>query len=110
MLEWNVYTSDFNQRRIVVHNIFNHYRFWEDCIKNKKKNKNNKEEFVKQLRTDLQYFYWSKSEWEIILQQWPPSDNFNDEKIDVFDQVYLNWDKFVDYVWNNLKEIKKEKE
>lgn len=108
MLTWNVYYENFNTRRIETHNVFNHYRFWEDCIKNVKKNKDNKEAFEKQLKQDLQYYYWSKSEWEIILSAWPSRKDFDEEKIDVFDQIYLNWDKFADYVWENRSNIKKE--
>ena len=52
------------------------------------------------------YYFWSKCEWEIILSDWPPSDTFCKEKIDVFDQVMLNWDIFVDYIWNNRQYIK----
>ena len=108
MLTWNVYYENFNARRIETHNVFNHYRFWEDCIKNVKKNKDDREAFEEQLKQDLQYYYWSKTEWEIILSAWPPRKEFDEEKIDVFDQIYLNWDKFVDYVWENRKDIKKE--
>lgn len=104
VLTWNVYYENFNGKRIEIHNIFNHYRFWEDCIKNVKKNKDNRKNFEEQLKKDLQYYYWSKSEWEIILTSW--QKNFNEEKIDVFEQVKLNWDKFADYVWANRKELK----
>lgn len=104
MLIWNVYYENFNARRIEVYNVFSHYRFWEDCIKNAKKNKDNRENFEEQLKKDLQYYYWSKSEWEIILTSW--QKNFNEEKIDVFEQVMLNWNRFAEYVWANRKELK----
>lgn len=106
MLEWNVYISNFNQRSIEVHNIFNHHRFWEDCIKNKKKNKNNKEEFVKQLRADLQYYYWGKSEWEVTIHHWPDSDRMKNKKVDVYQQVRMNWDIFIDYLWEHRGELR----
>lgn len=51
------------------------------------------------------YYFWSKCEWEIIISGWPPRDDFNDAKIDVYDQVKLNWDKFVDYTWDHRKEL-----
>jgi len=106
VLEWNVYIGNFNQRSIEVYNIFNHYRFWEDCIKNKKKNKNNKEEFVKQLNTDLQYYYWCKCEWEVTIHHFPENKRMKDKKIDVYQQVRMNWDRFIDYLWNNKEELK----
>ena len=108
MLTWNVYYEDFNRKNIKTFNIFEHYSFWEDCIKNKRKNKNDKDSFVKQLRQDLMYYFWSRSEWEIILTSWPERKDFKEKKIDVCDQIELNWDRFVDYVWNNIKDIKKE--
>ena len=105
MLTWNVYVGDFNAREIRTHNVFNHYSFYEDCCKNKRKNKNDREAFEEQLRRDLMYYYWSKSEWEIILSHWPPRKDAREEKVDVYDQVRLNWDQFVDYVWENRSKL-----
>ena len=109
MLEWNVYIGDFNAREIHTYNVFGHYSFLEDCVRNKKKNKDDKEAFAEQLRRDLMYYYWSKCEWEIVLQHWPQHENFNDMKIDVYDQIWINWGRFVDYVWENRKELKSQK-
>lgn len=104
---WNVYVSDINGRRIVVHNVFDHGRLIDFCRRNYKKNKDDRNEFCEQLRRDLMYCYWSKCEWEIILQSWPPRDDFQDEKIDVWYQVRLNWDRFCEYVWDNRDEFKR---
>ena len=105
LMIWNVYIGSFNKNRIETWNVFDHWRFEEDCQKNYKKNGENREAFEEQLRRDLQYYYWSKCEWEIILDHWPHFDQFKEEKIDVFDQVTLNWGVFADYVWNNRKEF-----
>lgn len=128
-LEWNVYISDFNSKKIKTYNIFNHGSFAED-VKKLCKEDITKEEFSEKLRKCVQYRYWSKAEWEIILTSWPPYidekelDRLNTEheeyktkwghspyaldvrptvgeKIDVYDQVMLNWSAFIDYVWNN---------
>lgn len=107
MLEWYVYVGDFNGRRIETHNVFDHIRFMEDCKKNARKNYADKDAFLETLRRDLMYYYWSKCEWEIILQSWPPSDRFNDEKIDVYDQIRLNWGIFSEYVWSHVGELKR---
>lgn len=45
------------------------------------------------------YYFWSKCEWEIILSDFPPSDRFKKKKVDVYEQVMLNWDKFINYLW-----------
>ena len=99
-LVWNVYTENFNERRIEIDNIFDHSGFYDDCVKAAKKYKE-KDTFAEEVRRSLMYYFWSKCEWEIVLTAWPPRDDFNDEKIDVYDQVRLNWDAFIDYLWDN---------
>lgn len=107
MLVWNTYCGNFNSGEIEVHNVFDHWRFLEDCRKNAKKNGEDKDAFAEQLKRDLMYYYWSKCEWEVIIDHWPPSERFRSEKIDVYDQVLLNWDLFVEYVWQHVGELKK---
>lgn len=106
MIEWNVYNENFNQREMEMFNIFNHSGFYADCVKNVKKNKN-KDDFIKRLDLDLKYYFWSRCEYEIVLTAWiDPKNNFKQEKIDVYDQVRLNWDVFTDYVWRHKDELK----
>lgn len=110
MLKWCVLIGDWNSGKIEEFNIFHHYSFLESCKENYKKNKYNREAFEKELRSDLMYYYWSKTEWEVIVSHWPPTNNdrFKEAKIDVYRQVILNWNIFCDYVWNNSKELMKE--
>ena len=103
---WNVIYGDFNARRIRTYNVFDHYGFVVSCQKNAKKNKDNKEAFAEDLKRDLMYYFWSKCEWEVIVSQWPPKDDGRDAKIDVYDQIKMNWDRFLDYTWEHRKEIK----
>ena len=79
--------------------------------------------------------YWSRCEYETVITSWPPHvdgkeiDRLNKErtehiekwgnfyctdvrlsvgeKIDVYSQVKLNWQHFINYLWNNRKLIKK---
>lgn len=106
MLEWYVYLADINKKEIIKYNVFKHYSFYEDLKINIKNNKN-KKDFIDRLRKDSMYYFWAKSEYEIILGSWPEWDKFKKEKIDVYSQLMLNWDKFVDYIWENRKEILK---
>lgn len=106
MLEWNVYVSNFNAKTIETHNIFRHGGFVEDCQKAYKKHKDDQDAFLEEVRRSLMYYYWSKSEWEVIIDHWPHRDNARAEKVDVFDQVMLNWPIFSEYVWNNRDEFK----
>lgn len=133
-LEYYVYRHDFNGKSIERFNVFDHGRFFEDVKKNLKKY-NVKEEFAEELRKDLAYYYWSKAEHEVVITSWVPHitmseldrinaereetlKNYNREpyrlyvnpdvgkKIDVYEQVRLNWDLFVDYVWSHKRSKK----
>lgn len=105
MLEWYVYVSNFNAKRIETYNVFNHAGFTDDLRKNAKKNSENREAFEEQLRRSLMYWYWSKCEWEIMLSEWPHREDSKDMKVDVFSQIWLNKQRFCDYVWENRKEL-----
>lgn len=126
-MTWNVYVRDSNYREIKVFNIFDHSSFRESVIKLKKK-KFPKEVFEEMLKRELMYYFWSKYEYEVVVTSFPPYidkkelDRLNSEyeeyntkwghyplridvrpeigiKIDIYNQVLLNWDVFVDYVW-----------
>ena len=93
--------------------------------------------FEDSVKRSLMYFYWSKFEWEIVLTSFPPYidseeldrlvkerderlkkyENFYREctnlecykKVDVYSQINLNWNQFINYLWENRKLIKKVK-
>ena len=75
-LVWNVYVSNFNGKKIELHNIFEHRGFWEEICKLKKqylkKNNFQFEEFIEKVKNNLLYYYWAKFEWETIITTWPP--------------------------------------
>lgn len=81
----------------------------------------------------MMYHYWSRSEWEVILTSWPTHMRLDElsklnneaevhqknygrepyslvvnlstkEKIDVYDQITMNWNIFIDYLWRNLND------
>ena len=135
-LEWNVFVEDWNRKEIKTFNIFQHGRFYED-VKKALKKIDNKEEFAEELRKSLAWCYWSKCEWETVITSFPARitkeelDRLNEEfksdtekyghepyslwisptvgkKVDIYEQVRLNWDIFVDYIWSHKKEKKNE--
>lgn len=116
MLKWYAYYESWNDREIKPFNIFDHSGVMEDLRKAAKKVHiredipEEKEEFLKALKRSLMYYYWSKCEWEIILSAWINSDRVKEVKIDVYDQIMLNWDIFAEYVWANRRELKRKKE
>lgn len=109
-MQWNVYRGNFNSRKIETYNIFTYISFLGDCVKNAEKNRNDREAFMDTLRKDLMYYFWSKCEWEVIISHWPPSDHLQDEKVDVYSQVMMNWDIFSTYVWLHRDQLKEDYE
>ena len=110
MINWTVYIENINAKnRIAKHNVFDHGGFFEDCKKNYKKNRNNKDAFLDQLRRNLSYRYRFKSEWEVVVKPKYSQCERNEIKIDVYQQVRMNWERFCEYVWANKEEFKEEK-
>lgn len=107
MMQYNVFMEDFNGKKIVVFNIFSHGRFREDCRKNAKKYKDDREKFLEEVRRDLKYYFWSKAEYEVVLTTLinSPHHPFKEEKIDIYDQVMLNWEVFSNYIWEHRTEL-----
>ena len=104
-MKWNVYYHDINRSKMTTFNIFNHYGFCR-AAKEAVKKYRKKDEFIEQLKRELMYFFWSKSEYEIIIIPWVGGDREKEaEKIDIYEQVMMNYDIFSEYVWKNRKEL-----
>lgn len=99
-MEWNVFYHDVNKKQIVTFNIFNHYSF-NKSVEKRLKECDDKEEFANGLKSDLMYYFWSKCEYEVIISPWVGSKDTKDIKIDIYRQVMMNWDIFLEYVWNS---------
>ena len=124
---WNVFREDFNRRAIVKYNIFDHGGFAQD-VKKLLTEDISKDEFTEQLNRSLRYWFWCKSEHEVVLCSWPvyinkaELDRLNTEceecnnkwghypykinvtpdvgeKVSIYDQVMMNWGQFIDYVY-----------
>lgn len=99
-MEWYVYYDDFNTNKIIKWNIFRHYSFNEEAEKLLKKGLS-KEEFSEKLKCSLMHYMWSKCEYEVVVKELIGSGYI---KVDIYNQVTMNWDRFVDYVWSFRKE------
>lgn len=102
-MEWNVYYHDSNAKKITKWNIFKHGSFRKETY-DLLKSDLNKEEFIEQLKRSLMYYFWSKSGYEVLILPW--IGEAEDIKIDIYDQIMMNWDKFVNYVWSNKEAVK----
>lgn len=122
-LTWYVYRYDINKNKIYKYDIFDHYKFQCDVLTTLKTSKD-KEEFSNELNRDVMYYFWAKSEHEIVITSFPPyisrketdrikNENFNHKtyisldcgtKIDIYEQLKMNWDVFVNYIWNKKEQ------
>ena len=114
-MNWNVFIYDFNKKKIKVKNLFNiSITFNEDfkALKDQilKGDITTKEEFADKLKSILMYTFWCRREYEIAISDlyWAYRDATDEmkvkeyehyyktaEKIDIYSQVEMNWDKFV---------------
>lgn len=135
-LVWNVFYEDFNDKNhpIKVINLFEfNWVFLKDGILYAKKHfADNYIKFANHIRNELQHEYWARCEYETIITTWPCMLEKKDikkiikdteehpdyyrydipvpgVKIDVYTQVMMNWDRFINYVWENKKLITKKK-
>lgn len=104
MLQWNVVIHDVNRDEMKVYNMLNHGGFRNDIVKYVKQQKP-LDEFTDLVRRSLLYYFQGRCEWEILIKPWCGSRNNTEKKIDVYWQVMNNWDRFIDYVWNNKESI-----
>lgn len=102
LIEWYVYYHDSNAQKIIKWNVFNHGTFAEKVNKLLRENLS-RDEFADGLKKYLMYYMWSKCEYEIILSSW--TGRADDIKIDVYDQIMMNFDRFVDYCWSFKSDI-----
>jgi hypothetical protein len=129
-LAYYVYIENINKRKIEKYNVLND-GIVEEILK-RTKDFIDKKSFSEEVERIIMYHYWSRSEWEVILTDWPPHMKTDEltklnneveryqkdygkepyslvinlstaEKIDVYDQVMMNWNIFIDYVWENLR-------
>lgn len=105
-MKWSVFYYNVNQRKIMQFNIFDHSGFKHEFIAATKQYKN-KSDFAEEVRRSLQYYFWCRSEYEVLICPWPCHPERGEElKVDIYAQVVSNWDTFIDFAWEHRKEVK----
>lgn len=115
MNKFNVIIYDFNSKKFTTYDVLPYLRktYEERVVRHKellKKIKRSKKldesilddkynkvpvtfnDFKEFVKSESQYQFWSRCEYEIILSDWPPSNPPIEEKWDVFDQIMMNHD------------------
>lgn len=127
-LEWNVFRENWNTKKIEKFNVFSHETFKKEVLEALEKSKS-KEELSKTVHLSAMYYFWAKCEYEIMLTSWPPSITKEEakeiqlrieeneirykhlprvfdvelavsSKMDIYGQLFLNWDRFIDYLYD----------
>lgn len=106
-MEWLVYWYDSNKNAIVPRNVFALSVTFSSEVEliRKEVRKNPRftfEEFSKELLGSAMYSFWCKAEHETVLTSLLPGRA--KLKIDVYDQLRMNWEHFSRYVWNTMHE------
>lgn len=100
-LSWKVKNFDINRQVIEDYDVL---KYREDFIKNLKKKCATKEEFSNKMRVEMMYHFWSKCEYELIIEvddnkriwlnPWVGCRNPDSVRIDVTDREDFDWKGF----------------
>lgn len=115
-MKWMACYYSINRDEIKKFNIFDHRRFRENVLKLIKKS-SKKEDFKENLRKEVLYYFWSKCEWELVievtennhifLKPWCGCLEPDKVKVDVTDDKSFDWKGFVEkhIIYNNKAKI-----
>lgn len=98
-MKWNVML--FRNGEMKPFNVFQNYLFADAVtnIINDPVNENKtREELSEEIRRKAQWQFWSRCEYEYIATEWPPAKDDKGYKLDVYEQLMANWDRFMDYI------------
>ena len=114
-LSWKVKVFDCNAQRIKDYDILKgHYK---DFVKKLKKKCATKEEFSEAMDREMMYMFWSRCEWELILEldennhiwlnPWAGCREPENVRIDVTNNTDFDWRGFLNtcHLYNNREKI-----
>lgn len=103
MKKFNVIVSNFNTSEFEAYDVI---PYLMDKYKEAKDKPESFDELKKFVKTTAMYQWWSRCEYEIILDHWPPfKDHKYQKKIDVYDQVIMNIDIVTEILQDAIKKL-----
>ena len=103
MKSFNVIIYDPNLRKFVEYDIMPYLiRTYNEKKERKETLPKTFDEFKNFVKSESQYQFWSRCEYEIILIDWPCQKNH--EKWDVYKQIMMNLDIVTKILMENIKE------
>ena len=103
VLEWNTILYEHDKLRI--YNVFNN-AYFSEAVTNIMHTPNiSRSEISEVIMRKAQWQFWGRCEYEHIISSWPPYDGDKGYKIDIFEQLTLNWDRFIDYIMRSYGKL-----
>lgn len=99
-LNWNVYYYNQNIDKIEPFNVFSHRNFYRAVLDIFGKYQH-MDEFEEAIEKEAMYYFWCKAEYEVVVRGLFEQRAWH--KVDIYDQLKLNWDRFIDYLWNEYQ-------
>jgi len=103
-MEWSAWYHNFNRNQLESFNIFNHGGFTR-YAKERFVESETKEEFAEGLRRELQYYFWSKCEYELVITNvdgriimTPWVGRRESVSLDVTDDENFDWVDFYEWI------------
>lgn len=93
--QYNVFYYNMNKKTIETVNVI---KYMLPFIKKLRQTDMTRDEFDREVKSEVMYEFWSKAEWEIIISGWCGDGN-EETKIDVYDQIIANWEVFSNICW-----------
>lgn len=100
MLKWYVLHQSFNKEEIEPYNVL---QGWEERIRKARKKVKTKTEFKEWLKKEFMYYYWSRSEYEIVVGGLFSKYPKEFKKVDIWSQIEPNLDIITDYIIKEMK-------
>ena len=107
-LSWMVKNYFYNSNEIWDYDVLEYRENW---VKKLKKKCKTKEEFAEEMRLEMMCMYWSRAEWELVievdednciwLKPWIGSINPDEVKIDVTNDEGFDWKGFAKHHIDN---------
>lgn len=107
-LYWNVFMYNSTTKKIVVENVFNHSNYKKDIEELIHNCTDNVYAFSEKVRSVSVYYFWSKCEYETVIYPWVGDDKCK-RKVDVFWQLEMNWENFIEYLLKFKQDKEKER-
>lgn len=96
---WRVIAAR-DKNEIQFYNVFHHAAFCCEVAKTSMR-RISRQQFSEMIKKYAHYYFCCKSEWEIVVSDWLGLE----EKIDVYAQLEMNWEQFIDYILKNKKAL-----